>query len=708
MGLVKKKEKTPKKTALGKFRTKKGGTSRRTGISFLNVRVKLLTSYIILFVIIVSSLLFTISGINNLNHIVATNDYVNAIVKDIDVVLYNQSEYELNTDQAQLDEITDRLTDIRTNVAYIKSHEKNADTLEKVAEIETLVSDYETEFGKYVDLKNQRIDAIADLSTSAEKATTAINNLKTELKANLVKISASGFEDADEIESLYSTLASGIELELSVNKLRLLEKDYIITGDKYTLSTLTGDTKKVQTSMLSMANKLDDLGSSQTIKTVTDELNNYTHSNNRLFTLDGTLSFQKLTLVRIVETIKLRSDEIVTEQGKIVNAISTATQATANVSLVIGVFVSLISSFLIYKSITGPLKQLTKELTHSTEQNDLTHQIHLKANDEFQVLAGAFNGFTKKIHGMITDIDQNANGLESLAFEVAGQMKRLNDNIESISASVEQLSASMEETSASTEEIDATTQTIDNMILEVADKAHEGMNFANEIRVRSEDVKTSSTKAKSDAVSLYEASKGILSSSIRKSKDVEKINLLSNSILDIAEQTNLLALNAAIEAARAGDAGKGFSVVAEEIRKLAVTSQTSANEIQTVTGGVITSVNELASNATQLIEFIENKVLKDYEQLLALGEQYNRDANDLNTMFNEFVMTMESMKVSVSEVTESIGNIAITVGESARGVTEVAENINEIVLVSDKVTTEVDTVKTNSETLKSYVSEFKI
>jgi methyl-accepting chemotaxis protein len=681
---------------------------RHTKSSILNVRVKLLSSYAILFVIIIGSLLFTINGIINLNNIIQTNDYVNKIVRNIDQVLFNQSEYELTDKKEHLDAIDLELKNIHDTTALILSTEKNAQTISKVTEINNLVASYETELGLYLSGKADRLKAIDELELNAEKATTSIHQLKTELMQLLEEKSAEGFEDQNEMEALYKVIIDSSEIAFTISDLSQLEKDYLITESSESLELLTSSAKSAQSDIISMSNRLRELGKASVVQVITSEIGSYAHSSNRLFIIDENMMKQKKVLLSLIEHIKVTSSEISESQTDLVRIISKQTRNTANFALIIGVIVSLLSSVVIYRSITGPLKKLTTELTGATEHSDLTKQIYLKANDEFQVLASAFNGFSHKIHGMVKDIDQNADGLDKLSEEVTIEVKKLNEYIENISASVEELSASMQETSAASEEIDATTHEIDELITNIVGKAHNGVSFANEIRLRSESVKANSINAKSEAIKLYESSKSTLSISIEKSRQVEKINLLSSSILGIADQTNLLALNAAIEAARAGEAGRGFAVVADEIRKLAETSQSSASEIQQVTGGVISSVSDLADSATQLIEFIETKVLKDYDQLMNLGEQYNADANDLNTMFGDFVTTMDMMKTSVAEVTEAISNISITINESARGVTEVAENITEIVTVSDHVAREVATVKANSQTLKTYVDAFKI
>ena len=683
---------------------KKGKKSKRE-TSLFNVRVKLITSYVLLFAIIVISLGYTIMGIKALNDTIDYNNVVSSIVRNIDSILLRQNEYELKTNDKALTEIEALLGATKEEIDVILNSNADQDIKTNIEAIKTLIEGYETEFNKYLDFDMNRDVAINNLTQNALNAIRVLDAIGTSVQKEL---DAAGAAPSAEKDTINALLLDTMSAQQKLTYLRQLEKTYIISGDKNDLNSIEDVTKQLQYILLGMSEKLTDSNDINTFSIINQNLNSYILSSNRLYSVDVTLTMQKQKLIGFVEEIKVKTNEIFEKQSLVISGISGATIATAQVSLAIGVIFSIFASWFIYRSISKPLKQLTTELKKATDDRDLTKQIHLKSNDEFKVLAEAFNQFTMRIHSMVKDIDQNANALEDLATNVTDQVYHLNESIETISASTEELSASMEETSASSEEIDASTQNIKYLIEGVMGQANEGMTFSDNLRSRASRIKVTSSEAQSKAVSLYKDSKKTLSESITRSKEVEKINLLSNSILGIAEQTNLLALNAAIEAARAGEAGKGFSVVAEEIRKLASTSQESANEIQSVTQGVISSVADLAKNADSLITFIENNVLSDYEDLAKIGDRYDRDAGELTEMFTSLVTAMESMKTSVNSVTDTMSNISITISDSAKGVSDVAINVNDISLVSDHVSKEIDVVKQNSKTLKTYVGEFKI
>lgn len=145
---------------------------------------------------------------------------------------------------------------------------------------------------------------------------------------------------------------------------------------------------------------------------------------------------------------------------------------------------------------------------------------------------------------------------------------------------------------------------------------------------------------------------------IKESNAVEQINVLSDAILEISSQTNLLALNAAIEAARAGEAGRGFSVVAEQIRKLAEESNETVSKIQAVTNTVIFSVENLSSGSSEILDFIDTKVKRDYEGLVSTGEQYNEDSVSMSSLMNDFSSTAEELATSVQNTMKIINEIA--------------------------------------------------
>ncbi len=191
------------------------------------------------------------------------------------------------------------------------------------------------------------------------------------------------------------------------------------------------------------------------------------------------------------------------------------------------------------------------------------------------------------------------------------------------------------------------------------------------------------------------------------SKEVEKIDMLSNAILEISEQTNLLALNAAIEAARAGEVGRGFAVVADEIRKLAENSNQTVGEIQAVTQKITKAVERLVDNSSHLISFLETDVMKDYEMMVEALKQYKDDGSTLNSIITNLLNISKGISKTINQVTTSIDEISTTMEDSTMAVNNIAEKNSNM---AEAINNIYDIAKENekiSEKLKEIVSQVK-
>ena len=198
----------------------------------------------------------------------------------------------------------------------------------------------------------------------------------------------------------------------------------------------------------------------------------------------------------------------------------------------------------------------------------------------------------------------------------------------------------------------------------------------------------------------------VLSQAIEDSNSVNQVDNLTNDILNIASQTNLLALNASIEAARAGDAGKGFAVVASEISQLAAASQEAANNIQSINAIVITAVHNLADNANGLVEYMNEKILPEFQKFVESGGAYHDNATFIESVMADFEAKTDSLQNSMDEIANSVNTISHAIEEGVSGVVSAADSTQVLVSDMDKISKKMDENFAIAEGLKKETSVF--
>lgn len=314
-------------------------------------------------------------------------------------------------------------------------------------------------------------------------------------------------------------------------------------------------------------------------------------------------------------------------------------------------------------------------------EGDLTKRISILSNDEIADLGNGINTFMEKLQHIMKLIIENSRRLEEVVNKVQESVKTSNDSAADLSAVTQELSATMQEVGNSATVINHNADSVRQEVETIADKSNSINEYSKQMKINADEMESNARVNMQETSAKVQEILDVLNKAIDESKSVEQVNGLTNDILSISSQTNLLALNASIEAARAGEAGKGFAVVADEIRQLADSSRETANRIQQINSVVTNAVYNLAGNANNLVEYVNDSILPEFENFVSSGVQYRDNATYIESVMNEFTAKTDDLRNAVDEIAGSIGTITDAIEEGANGVTGAAESTQ--VLVTD-------------------------
>ena len=330
--------------------------------------------------------------------------------------------------------------------------------------------------------------------------------------------------------------------------------------------------------------------------------------------------------------------------------------------LFIGLTLGIIAAWLICSMISKNLNTAVKAMSDVAEgEGDLTKRLKVKGNDEIAQLSTAFNTFSAKVAALVSEVADVSTQLSTASSEMntlAGKTQQAMvlqlEKVDNVSASMTEISQQVDGISQSTEKAAEISRQTDEESAEGKRIVNEGIHIVTKLKQDFEGA-TTTVKVVED--------------------DAESIGSVLDVIQGIAEQTNLLALNAAIEAARAGEQGRGFAVVADEVRTLASRTQDSTLEIKTI-------IERLQAGSSKAVQVM----MKGTEQV-----QSSVDSTDM------VGASLEKISLSVAKINTMNSQIATATEEHLSVSTQVNQGVNDISSVAQTASEDVEQMTSSSE-----------
>ncbi len=408
----------------------------------------------------------------------------------------------------------------------------------------------------------------------------------------------------------------------------------------------------------------------------------------------------------------LDGNEVVGAVGVDISANWIADQMDQLRNLVIIICISVyIGSLLILQLIMFGFKRSMRKLNDKVKElasgsGDLTKEIDISTGDELEVIAGNMNEFIRQVRALVKSVAQST---ETILFTGEELNTTVNDNtriMSSMNAEIEDISENMERSSTSSQLLSQNLSKSADDIASFAQNVNEIRKMVQQANENAQEASETAKENRSSSLHSIHILQEKMRTTSQDAQKIEQIEQIAEEIGKIANQTKMLSLNAQIEAARAGSMGAGFAVVATKVGTLSGEIDKAVSQINEINSEVLSAVGALTAASEEMIRFVSEDVVKDYDAFANLGEEYGTTTGTIFVQMAEIGDQSTQIAQSISHINEEVQSITSVVSATAESANELALSTNQIVesLENLKSTSQQNTL--HSEQLNEQVKKY--
>ena len=395
------------------------------------------------------------------------------------------------------------------------------------------------------------------------------------------------------------------------------------------------------------------------------------------------------------------------DKSDVMKPVNTISTICAFIGLAL-LLAALCVGMVVTRMITRPITALTAVINDISELNMQDGCAIPATHDEVGAMGNAVIHMRGRLSGIVSELNHISEKLVADSDSLYEISEGVNEASTNNSAINQEMAAAMEETSSSMESVTEHVKNINRNAAAVVEHINAGTQLTADVRKKSAIIHEKTSVSREETFQVYDKIQKTSQEAIVKAQKASQINELAKAIQDIADQTNLLSLNASIEAARAGEEGKGFSVVASEIASLATQSTQTGADIVAIVDDVNSSVETLKGCLMDALDFLEHKVMNDYNDFMQSSDEYSGATESIEQFMNQANEEVMELKRFIDEIAGTMSEINKNISDCSTGISDIAQKTTDVVELTAEAFDKTSSGKVSARKLSDITSRFRL